>query len=412
MVQKLTDRLLDTLPLPATGNTRIPDSEVKGFNAQVTAAGERGFVLRYRIRGRERLYTIGSRRSWGTVAARNRARELRRLIDQGIDPHEQKARERDEAITVSDFWTRVYEPLHLPTLRPGPRRNLVSMMTRDILPKLGRLAVKDVDRADVVALHREISKRAPIRANRVKTVISGLMRYAESPHIVENGERIPALRPPGSNPARGVALNHEEPRQRFLTPAEIARLAAVLESREPIRRERSSVALVRFLLLTGARFSEAAHATWGQFDLDRGAWTKPSSHTKQRRTHTIPLSAPALALLQQLRGHNGTSSYLFPGPTGRPLVKIHHFWGSVTRQAGLKGVRIHDLRHSFASVLASGGASLVLIGQLLGHSQASTTARYSHLIDAVQREAVERAGAVITGKPPAEVVQLPKSARR
>jgi integrase len=409
---KLTDRIIDTLPVPETGNKRVPDSEVRGFNGQVTAGGERGFVLRFRVHGRERLYTIGSRRDgWSTVAARNRARELRRLIDQGIDPHEQEARGRDEAITVAEFWRRVYEPLHLPTLRPGPRRNLTSMMVRDILPKLGKLAVKDVDRADVTALHREITRRAPIRANRVKTVISGLMRYAESPHILEDGERIPALRPLGSNPARGVALNHEEPRQRFLTPAEIARLAAVLESRQSIRRERSSVALVRFLLLTGSRFAEAARADWSQFDLERGSWIKPSSHVKQRRTHIVPLSGPVLALLQQLR-ETSNGEFLFPGPTGKPLVKIHHFWSSVTRQAGLKGVRIHDLRHSFASVLASGGASLVLIGQLLGHTQAATTQRYSHLIDAVQREAVERAGAVLTGKSSAEVIEMPKSGRR
>jgi integrase len=404
---KLTDKIVAALPVPAKGNKRTPDSELAGFNAQVTASGERGYVLRYRIRGRERLYTIGSTSSWPCVAARNRARELRRLIDQGIDPHEQEAKERDEAITIKEFWAKVYEPLHLPTLRPGPRRNVRSMMTRDILPKLGKLAVKDVDHADVVALHREISKRAPTRANRVKTTVSAIMHYAERAHILESGERIPALRPRGSNPAQDVKLNHEEPRQRFLTPAEIARLAVVLDRRQEIPRERSSVALIKLLLLTGCRFSEAANATWAQFDLETGVWRKPSSHTKQKRPHTTPLSAPATALLHQLREAN-RGEFLFPGPTGKPLVKIHHFWASATKQAGIEGVRIHDLRHSFASVLASGGASLVLIGQLLGHTQAATTQRYSHLLDAVQREAVERAGAVIAGQPSADVVPLRK----
>jgi integrase len=405
--RKLTDKIVAALPVPAKGNKRTPDSEVRGFNAQVTASGERGYVLRYRIHGRERLYTIGATSSWSCVAARNRARELRRLIDQGIDPHEQEAQERDESITVAEFWERVYEPLHLSTLRPGPYRNVWSMMLHDILPRIGRLAVKDVDHADVAALHREISKRAPIRANRVKATVSGLMRYAEQRHILDDGERIPALRPRGSNPAHDVVLNHEEPRQRFLTPAEIARLAAVLDRRQKIPRERSSVALIRFLLLTGARFSEAANATWTQFNLEGGQWTKPSSHTKQKRPHTTPLSTPAIALLHQLR-EAGSSEYLFPGPTGSPMVKIAHFWRSTTRQAGIEGVRLHDLRHSFASVLASGGASLLLIGQLLGHSQAATTARYSHLLDDVQREAVEKAGAVISGQPSSEVVPMLK----
>ena len=169
---------------------------------------------------------------------------------------------------------------------------------------------------------------------------------------------------------------------------------------------------MRFLLLTGARFGEAATATWAQFDLDLGTWTKPSSHTKQKREHVVPLSAPVLLLLQQLHARNGSSDFLFPGPTGQPVTTIKRFWGSVTRQAGFEGVRVHDLRHSFASVLASGGASLLLIGQLLGHTQAATTARYSHLAASVQREAVERAGAAIVGKLPAEVVDLPKSGRR
>ena len=121
----------------------------------------------------------------------------------------------------------------------------------------------------------------------------------------------------------------------------MARLAAVLS----VHPERRSVALVRFLLLTGARFGETANATWAQFDLERGVWTKPSSHTKQKRAHTVPLSAPALALLQELRAPS-MGEHLFPGPHGKPITSIKAFWRSVTRQAGLEGVRVHDLRHT------------------------------------------------------------------
>jgi integrase len=402
---RLTDKIVDALPVPAKGNKRYPDSELRGFNAQVTAGGERGFVLRYRIHGRERLYTIGSRPTWTTVAARTRGKELRRLIDQGIDPHEQEAQERGEAVTVAEFWQRVYEPLHVSTKRPKWARDIRSMMRNDILPRLGSRAVKDVDHADVAALHRQITKRAPARANRVRDALSHMMNYAERPHITDDGERVPALRPLFSNPARGVARNPEERRQRFLSPAEMARLAEVLDRRP----ERTSVALVRFLLLTGARFGEAAHATWSQIDLEAETWTKPSSHTKQKREHVSYLSKPALLLLRDLHEQNGSSEFLFPGPTGQPITTIKTFWRSVTRQAGLEGVRIHDLRHSFASVLASGGASLLLIGQLLGHTQAATTQRYGHLVASVQREAVERAGAVIAGQPLAEIVPLRRS---
>jgi integrase len=237
------------------------------------------------------------------------------------------------------------------------------------------------------------------------------MSWAEQPHILEDGQRIPRLRPLGSNPSRGVALNQEERRQRFLTPAEIARLIAALDQRRA-KQDQTSVALVKFLLLTGARFSEGARADWSQFDLDAGTWTKPASFTKQKRMHSIPLAGPTLALLQQLRG-TGTSNFLFPGRDGhRPLTKVSSLWRSVTRDAGLEGVRVHDLRHSFAALLASGGASLLLIGELLGHTQSQTTHRYSHLLDAVQRAAVEKAGAVIAGGSTAEVIDLPKSQRR
>jgi integrase len=347
---------------------------------------------------------VGSGKSlFGTLSPDSQ--QLRRLVDQGIDPHEQDAQQRAEAITVAEFWRRLYEPLHVATKRPKWARDIRSMMRNDILPRLSDRAVKDVDHADMAALHRAITKRAPARANRARDALSHMMNYAERPHIAEDGERIPALRPPYSNPCRGVARNHEERRERFLSPVEMARLAEVLDRRQ----ERVSVALVRFLSLTGCRFSEAANATWSQFDLERGAWTKPSSHTKQKRPHTTPLSAPALLLLQQLHEQNGSSPYLFPGPTGQPITTIKTFWRSVTRQAGLEGVRVHDLRHSFASVLASSGASLMLIGQLLGHTQAATTQRYSHLADSVQRETVERAAAVIAGQHLAEIVPLRRS---
>jgi integrase len=405
-MRRLSDKLVGAFPTPSKSNRRYPDSDLPGFSAQITAAGRRSFVLRYRIHGRERLYTIGAFPTWTTAAARNRARELRRLIDQGIDPHQQEVQARDEAITLAEFWRRVYEPLHVATKSQNRQANVRSMLRTDILPYLGNRSVAAIDRADATALFRQVNRRAPMRANRVIDLLQHMLNWAEEPQIDATGARVPALRSPGSNPCRKIARNYEERRQRFLAPAEIARLAAVLDQRP--ERDRLSVALVRLLLLTGARFNEAARATWSQFDLGRGTWVKPSAHTKQKREHTVYLSAPVLALLQDLRAQNESGVLLFPGPTGRPIVTIRAFWRSVTQQAGLTGVRVHDLRHSFASVLASSGASLQLIGALLGHTQIATTQRYAHLVDSVQREAVERAGAVLTGGPVADVVPLRK----
>ena len=188
----------------------------------------------------------------------------------------------------------------------------------------------------------------------------------------EDGERIPALRPQHSNPCHSVAQECRGARQRFLSPAEIARLAEVLDGHP----ERTTVALIRFLLLTGARFGEAANATWDQFDLDAGTWTKPSSHTKQKREHVDPLSAPALAAPAAAARAQRLEHFLFPGPTGQPLTTIKTLWRSdpASRARG-------RARPRSAPQLRLGARQrrrlALLIGQLLGHTQAATTPRYS-----------------------------------
>ena len=181
--------------------------------------------------------------------------------------------------------------------------------------------------------------------------------------------------------------------ERLITIATV-QLAAALDAHP----ERTTVALIRFLLLTGCRFGEATNATWNQLDLERGTWTKPSAHTKAKRQHVVPLSALALALLAELQA-NAASNPLFSRHRRRDARSrgSRQAGGTLQRAADLPGVRIHDLRHSFASALAASGASLQLIGSLLGHSQIATTARYAHLADDARREAVERVGALVVG---------------
>jgi integrase len=157
---------------------------------------------------------------------------------------------------------------------------------------------------------------------------------------------------------------------------------------------------IRLLLLTGCRKSEALSATWDQFDLDgRGVWVKPAHSTKQRRTHETPLSESALALLRSMRrAAPADAVHLFPGRDGRPhLADIRESWERICKAAKLADLHIHDLRHSYASQLASAGVGLHVIGALLGHTQASTTHRYAHLLDTPLRMATNRAGAVMAG---------------
>jgi integrase len=201
-----------------------------------------------------------------------------------------------------------------------------------------------------------------------------------------------ATKPP---PAKGIERNPETKRKRYATPAELQRLMSALD-RHP---DQQGADIFRLCMLTGCRSHEAMSARWDAVDLDTGVWTKPGATTKQRTDHVVPLSAPARQLLVKLRRQTN-SEWVFPAPdssTGH-RVTIAKSWRLLCKTAKVSSLRAHDLRHSFASQLASGGASLTLIGALLGHTQAQTTHRYAHLFDDPQRAAVERVGKLVTGR--------------
>lgn len=197
------------------------------------------------------------------------------------------------------------------------------------------------------------------------------------------------------NPVTGIEKFQEERRDHWLRKEELQRLVAVLD-RHPNQRVAN---VVRLLILTGARKSEVMGATWDQFDLERGVWTKPAHTTKQRRTEHIPLSGQAVTLLADIRSTaSGSERYVFPGDApGKPIMDIKKFWHEARTAADLPGVRLHDLRHTFASHLVSSGVSLPIVGRLLGHTQAQTTHRYAHLADNPLREAAEKFGATLKG---------------
>ena len=198
--------------------------------------------------------------------------------------------------------------------------------------------------------------------------------------------------------AKGVHRNPEQKRTRYLSGAELSRLYGALAEHP----EKTSANAIRLLALTGARRGEVLAARWDEFDLEAGIWSKPASHTKQRREHRVPLSAPALRLLRELR-QSSSEEYVFAGLDSRPLTDVKRTWRTVTREAGLSDVRLHDLRHSYASILVSSGASLPVVGALLGHSQPATTARYAHLYDDPLRAATERVADIVTAATSEEV---------
>jgi integrase len=393
MGQKLTDKLVRALVAPIAGNQITYDSIVSGFGVRITAGGAIAFILNYRVKasGLERRYTIGSYPDWNTVAAREEAKRLKREVDSGGDPLGEVKASRD-APTVADLCHR-FEAEHVEKLRKRTQADYRGIIRNDIVPVLGKLKVAAVDFEHVERLHRKISERARIRANRTLAVASKMFALAIKWR----------LRP--DNPCKGVERNREDARKRYLKPDELERLTKALAEHP----NKDAADVFRLLLLTGARSGEVLGATWDQFDLEKGVWIKPATATKQKERHEVPLNAPARQLLARRLSKRDTSPWVFPGRRGQHRIKLDDSWQLICQAAGITGLRIHDLRHSYASTLVGAGFSLPTIGALLGHSQWQTTARYAHLLDDPLRKATERAGALLAPKTkaPGKVMKFP-----
>ena len=395
---RLTDQIVRKVLPPLHGQAMLWDDDLKGFGLRITKGGARAFVLDYRAHGRQRRITIGSFPDWSVAAARETAKNLKREVDLGNDPMAERQEDR-AALTMNDLWEK-YQREHLAQKSPRSQADERSMWEQIILPRFGKEKVMLIVTEHIDALHRDITeiRKTPVRANRVIEVLRKAFNLAMRWKIIKE------------NPVVGVRRNPEERRNRYLNKMEIAALVTALNE----HKEQDSANAIKLLMLTGARKSEVLGATWDMFDLENGIWTKPSSHTKQRKLHRVPLSAPALRLLKEIK-EESASVYVFPGADGKPLQDVKRTWSAVCKKAGprepapkkdrkgrvmkdkngdpvmemVPNVRLHDLRHSFASILVSGGASLPLIGQMLGHTQVSTTQRYAHLYDDPLRKAAE-----------------------
>jgi integrase len=406
MATRLTDAIVKRLPRPEKGSKVHYDGDLPGFGCRVTAAGARSFILNYCTRGtgRERRLTIGSATVWRTTAAREEAKRLKQEIDRGVDPlgdlQEQRA-----APTVAELCDR-FEAEHLPRKAPSTAGEYRRSLRNHVRPFFGlHTKVGDVAFADIDRLHRRLTAEGkPFAANRTLALVSKMFSLA-----VRWGMR-------SDNPCRNIERNYEGKRRRYLSGDELERLTKALAEHP----DKQAADIIRLLLLTGCRRGEALSMRWADVDLTNAVWSKPGSTTKQRSDHIVPLSAPARQLLSDIAEQTGKRhalpTFVFPSALSGSGHRTHvkRDWRQLCRAAGITGLRVHDLRHSFASQLASGGASLPLIGALLGHATPTTTARYAHLFDDPQRAATERVGAIIeaAGKASGENVTPFKGGRR
>ncbi|MGA7765977.1 MAG: site-specific integrase [Candidatus Sulfotelmatobacter sp.] len=396
----LTDGAVGKLKLkpPNKGSIVKWDDEVPGFGVRITSNGVTSFVLAYRLNGRQSKYTIGRTDDWGVKAARKKARKLRTGIDDGVDPQEERANLRGE-LTVAKLAGEFMEKHATVNLRPGTVRGYREMLRDHVLPEIGRLGVNAVNERDVLSI-KAAMKDSPYRANRTIALISSMFNRGVGWKLCQH------------NPAEGVEFYPEDEREFWLTEEQYTALDAAIGF---YGRECGDA--IRLLILTGAREMEVLAAPWTQFDLEHAFWTRPAHTTKEKKTERITINNAAVAVLRRMK-KAATSPYLFPGKPGKDGKSTHRKtirkpWIQICKAAGLAEeyevqgkrrmlkrwrpiMRLHDLRHSYASWLVSDGVSLKRVGKLLGQSQETTTARYAHLADKSVRDATNRFGDMIT----------------
>ncbi len=372
-IPKLTKRAVEAIK-PNGADTLYWDGELTGFGLRVRKSGRKNYVLQTRVRGKLRWFTLGQHGRITADEARAAALEILAQAKKGIDPRDADAK-RDAEPVMADLGRRFleeYVPVHCKPSTQGEYRRSVELF---IGPAIGEMRIAAVERKDIAKLHFDLRDK-PYQANRTLGVLSKMFSLAE----------IWGMRPDGSNPCRHVKRYKESKRERFLSPEETERLGEVLaeaESEMP-----SAVAAFRLLLLTGCRLSEIQFLRWEYVRED--CIELPDAKTGGR---VVPLGPEARAVLAALPREEDNPWVIRGRLPGSHITDLQRPWRRIRARAGLEDVRIHDLRHSYASRALALGESLTMIGKLLGHTQVQTTARYAHLA----RDSIQNAAARITG---------------
>ena len=379
---KITKRMVDQIKAD-DADTFYWDADLPGFGVRVRGSGRKYYVVQYRADGRVRRLTLGRHGAIATETARRRAMAAISEAKGGGDPAAARD-ERRKAVTMKQLGERFMEEYVPNHCKPSTAYEYGRSVKFFIDPRIGRRKVRDIKRSDIAEIHHEL-RETPYQANRTLGVLSKIFSQAE----------VWGLRPDGSNPCLHVKRYKEEKRERFLNAEEFSRLGQVLdEILHDGSETRSAVVAFRLLMLTGCRLSEIQKLQWEHVDLDAGELRLPDTKTGGR---AVPLAPSAVRLLQSLPRDDDNPWVIAGKKPGSHLTDLQHPWRRIRARAELNDVRIHDLRHSFASRALALGEGLPMIGKLLGHTQVQTTARYAHLARDTVKASATRIGDSIDG---------------
>ena len=413
---KLTKRVVDAAQRPTSGEARVWDADLAGFCLRVYPTGRKVYSLKFRVGTRQRWMTIGEHgKPWagGQALTPDEARrEAEKAIGQaraGEDATQTK-RDRRMALTVTELIDRYLD--EGPATRPAKRESSWKAdrgnLNHHARPQLGDRLVTELTRSDVARMIKAVSAGDTAQAT-TKTKARGRATIRGGPGIASRVlASFRAMLSWGmehgvgkENPAKGVKLAKRATSERFLSREEAgAALAKLSELEAAGKMAKALGAIIRLLLLTGARKTEIVALRWSEVDLARKRLVLPPERTKaggKTGGRRIALSAAAVDVLQEQPGREG---WVFPSTRGDGHVTgTQKAWEKVRQAANLPGVRLHDLRHSFASFAVADGASIYLVGKALGHADTRTTERYAHLTDDPLQELAETASKAVLAKP-------------
>ena len=377
---RLSKKSIDEVK-PTEKDQFIWDDDLAGFGLKVTPSGKKIFVLQTRVSGQSRRFTIGLfGRPWAPDKARSEALKLLGDIANGIDPADAKRSVRAD-LTIVELAERYCDAMR-PHKKPNTLSCEATMLKRHILPLLGKAKAASLQRPAVQKFMSDVADgktmmdaktgvrgRAIVKggqgsANRSSALLSSMMSYA-----IDIGLR-------KDNPVLGIKKFKLKKHDRYLSGEELDRLGKAMKSVEEEGASAFAIAAIRFLLLTGCRKNEALTLQWSWIDWDHNLAKLPDSKTGQKN---LLLGKGVMDFLKTLPRVASSKLVFTSALGGTSPISLQKVWNKVRKQAELKDLRLHDLRHNFASSAVSSGQSLYIVGKLLGHTQAQTTQRYAHL---------------------------------